>query len=462
MIDLQVLDEPLLEFGYAGTHQEQRAGVAAHGPADIDMEGRCDTIRVGLVGDADAVSQLRAYLQDCARGVPAKNTTLWELFPEFPGCNEDEGFHARLSFPEAGAAVLGRRELSAIADAPDDLATTLAAVDTCAAAMRSVIERAAVDVVVVARPDGVPEGVAAGAGTGENFHDLLKAAVIDVSTPFQLVRPKTWKGTDGVEDDATRAWNLFTALFYKSGGKPWRLHAARSEPTRCFVGVSFARLIEHGERGRLFASVAQVFNELGDGVIVRGAVAHEGQHDRQAHLSKDDADRLLSDALARFAEEHGHLPAAVTLHKTSAFSADERDGFLAAADRAPARCDLIWVSGSDDAMLIRGANQYPPLRGTLLTLDEDEHVLYTHGSVPYYRTYPGLYVPRPLGVRPCVTERPIEQTAREILALTKLNWNRARMEARWPITLQTARRVGEILRHVPDGTAVAAHYSKYM
>jgi hypothetical protein len=102
------------------------------------------------------------------------------------------------------------------------------------------------------------------------------------------------------------------------------------------------------------------------------------------------------------------------------------------------------------------------LRGTLLTLDDDQHVLYTHGSVPYYRTYPGLYVPRPLGIRPCLIERSITEVAEEILALTKLNWNRARMEARWPITLLTARRVGEILRHLPEAATAAPEYSKYM
>lgn len=71
-------------------------------------------------------------------------------------------------------------------------------------------------------------------------------------------------------------------------------------------------------------------------------------------------------------------------------------------------------------------------------------------------------MPRPLGVRPCLIERSITEVAREILALTKLNWNRARMEARWPLTLLTARRVGEILRHLPESTAAAPECAKYM
>jgi hypothetical protein len=102
------------------------------------------------------------------------------------------------------------------------------------------------------------------------------------------------------------------------------------------------------------------------------------------------------------------------------------------------------------------------MRGTLLTLDDANFALYTHGSVPYYKTYPGMYVPRPLGIGPAETEREIAEIASEILALSKLNWNRARMDARKPITLLTSKRVGEILRHVDPAVTPAARYAFYM
>src|SRR4051794_30420254 len=102
------------------------------------------------------------------------------------------------------------------------------------------------------------------------------------------------------------------------------------------------------------------------------------------------------------------------------------------------------------------------MRGTLLTLDEEHFALYTHGSIPYYKTYPGMYIPRPLGIRPAYTQRSAREIAEEVLALSKLNWNRARMDASQPITLLTARRVGDILRHVPANTIPAARYAFYM
>ncbi len=96
------------------------------------------------------------------------------------------------------------------------------------------------------------------------------------------------------------------------------------------------------------------------------------------------------------------------------------------------------------------------------TLDEQEHLLYTHGSIPFYKSYPGLYVPRPLGVRPRAVERPVVEIASEILELTKLNWNRARLDGRLPITLLTAQRVGDILRHVDSEVIPAPRYANYM
>lgn len=460
MIRVSVLDEPLMEFGFSGTHQEQRAGLAEHGPADVEMPDRRSSVRIGTVGTGRLLAELEEYLKNCARGVDRKESQLVTLFPDFPGCTPRRGFQSKLTFPAAGRRAFARGALKPIADGDSDEAKIRAAVEICADEVRRAVESAPVDVVMVVRPQGVPDGTPEGAGTGVNFHDLLKAALVTTSQPIQIIRPTTWRGGPGLEDEATRAWNLFTALYYKAGGKPWRLLRERSALTRCYVGVSFTK---SDEGDRLFASVAQVFNELGDGVIVRGGLAEKSSVDRQPHLSKVDAERLLREALQRYREEHRTAPAAVTLHKTSAFSDDERDGFLAAADEAGLDgCELLWLTDSDNAMLVRGSSYYPPLRGTLLQLAEDEHVLYTNGSIPYYKTYPGLYVPRPLGIRASVVDRPIEEIATEILALSKLNWNRARMDARLPITLLTAQRVGDILRHVDPAVAPAPRYANYM
>lgn len=461
MIATDFIEEPELEFGYSGRHQEQRTGLMLHGPADIEVPSRPSVLRLGMIGVRRDMNELQQWLELCAAGIPARqDTSLNTLFPAFPGTRDDATFRVELSFTEQAQRELTERRLRPIGEAPNDAQRILTAADLIAEEVHALLEDAAVDVVLIARPPKVPDGAAAGGKVGLNFHDVLKATCITASVPIQVIRSRTWRGGRGVEDEASRAWNLLTALYYKCGGKPWRLERLCNRRSRCFVGISFTR----GERSnQLHTSVAQVFNELGDGVVVRGALARRSGKDKQPHLSERDARALLSSALARYREHHGNAPAEITVHKTSSFSDPERRGFVKAVDEAGLRsCDLLWLTDAEDTFLIRGSSRYPPMRGTLLHLDTGHFALYTHGSVPYYKTYPGMYVPRPVGIRPAETEREIDEIASEILALTKLNWNRARMDTRKPITLLTSKRVGEILRHVATDVNPAARYAFYM
>ncbi len=207
---------------------------------------------------------------------------------------------------------------------------------------------------------------------------------------------------------------------------PWRLARNTADLTVCYIGVSFYR---SGDGEVLDTSVAQVFNALGDGVIVRGGPARISGDDRQPHLTRDDAHALLLAALDAYRREHRTLPARVVLHKTSSFTSAEIDGFQGAADeRFLDTLEMSWITGREGARLFRSGSA-PPLRGTLLALADRELALYTKGSVDFYSTYPGMYVPRPLGIRPVRPVRSPGDTAAEILALTKMNWNQTRLEA---------------------------------
>ena len=120
-----------------------------------------------------------------------------------------------------------------------------------------------------------------------NFHDMLKARLLRLPQPVQIIRRSTWDETAppppgrSRQDEASRAWNLHTALYYKAGGVPWRLARNTADLTVCYIGVSFYR---SGDGDVLDTSVAQVFNALGDGVIVRGGPARISGDDRQPHL----------------------------------------------------------------------------------------------------------------------------------------------------------------------------------
>ena len=303
---------------------------------------------------------------------------------------------------------------------------------------------------------------------GMDFHSMLKARSLRYSRPIQIIRRSTWDrsfkertGTGNErtrQDEATRAWNLHTALYYKSGGVPWRLPRKDTDLSTCYIGVAFYRARDEDV---LETSVAQVFNERGDGVIVRGGKAAVFKDDRQPHLGEDDAFELLEAALERYRTEHRTTPARVVLHKTSSYTDAELAGFRAAENQRLSLLELLWLTRSEPTRLFR-TGEFPPLRGTLLSLTEHRHVLYTRGSVPAYQTYPGMYVPRPLGFRAIDTETSPVDLAAELLALTKMNWNATPLDGQQPITIRTAETVADILRQLGPNDQPAGRYAFYM
>ena len=75
------------------------------------------------------------------------------------------------------------------------------------------------------------------------------------------------------------------------------------------------------------------------------------------------------------------------------------------------------------------------------------------------------YAPRAIELRFDAIEQSPEALCREVLALTKMNWNNTHFDMREPITLRAARRVGDIMKYVSDDVpadAIAKRYSFYM
>ena len=93
----------------------------------------------------------------------------------------------------------------------------------------------------------------------------------------------------------------------------------------CYVGISFYRSLD---KQSLLTSVAQVFNDRGDGIVVPAKHAYD----------------LLRDAIERYYETHQTLPARIVIHKSSRFDNNEKAGFAAALQqRAIATHDLLWI-----------------------------------------------------------------------------------------------------------------------
>jgi hypothetical protein len=103
---------------------------------------------------------------------------------------------------------------------------------------------------------------------------------------------------------------------------------------------------------------------------------------------------------------------------------------------------------------------YPPHRGTLCRFGQ-ANFLFTTGYSPQRETYDGPHIPAPLElVR--AENADAEISAREILALTKMNWNSADDHTAFPISLAFARRVGLIMSEIPPEQEPHPLYRFYM
>jgi hypothetical protein len=481
-MNLSLILEPDLEFADGGRHLDPRFGVLRYGPLDSGGAHEPRFIEVGIIGTNETIERLRNWLEACRNPLPGKETRLRNLFPDFPGFAGDTTFQAELVFDSAVDRVLKIREVRAVMR--DSANTSRRNVcDVIVNELSVLVETHRPDVVLIALPLEVLEQVEPGAPGDEpererrgrptppvDFHDLLKARAMRFRVPIQLVNPETYDSTvkrrqkgrsDRVrqlQDPTTRAWNLHVGLYYKSGACPWRLPRQEDDRSTCFLGVSFFRTVD-GEN--LWTSVAQVFNQRGVGMIVRGGPAHQSKFDRQPHLSDAEAERLIGNAMTRYRQEHGHLPARVVVHKTSTYTAEELAGFRIGLERlAIDSFDLVSLRPADTKLFRMG--NYPPQRGTLWSLEHDRHILYTRGSVPFYETYPGLYVPRPVEFRLHDPEATPHALASEMLALTKLNWNTTQFDQGGPITIRAAREVGAILRYARPTDEIATSYASYM
>jgi len=478
-MNVDFLEEPELQFG-AGQHIDIRFGLMNLGPLDIEQTSAPRTIRVGLIGTPQTVEGVIEWLEKCKSEIPAKPSPRNHLFPRFPGFRRDVAFRADVACDSRSQREIPERQLNPLIERRRYKALE-EIVDIFLQEIRYLVESVTTDVIICAPPAALDRGALAGSSDSDDdastdergsfrrmptFHDLLKARAMMLRKPIQFIFPATYghpiprppRVIRKLQDEATRAWNFYTALYYKAGGRPWRLVRDPSEFTTCFVGVSFYR---SADQARLMTSMAQIFNERGHGVVVLGAPAAISKDDPRPHLTSEHAGDLLSKALTHYREEHRTLPARIVLHKTSAHTAEEIHGFTTAAkEHSIHSIDLISMSSSTTRLFRMGI--YPPLRGTVWLTKNGPHFLYTRGSVQFYSTYPGLYVPRPIQYQIELGDCTPKSAGRELLELTKMNWNSTQFDNADPITVRAARQVGSILRYVDEGSLVEHRYSYYM
>lgn len=303
-----------------------------------------------------------------------------------------------------------------------------------------------------------------------HFHNQLKAKLLGCEAVTQIVRQTTiapdahlnsiGKPIRNLQDDATIAWNLGTAIYYKAGAKPWTLADIRDGV--CYIGLVFKRTNSPHDQFEACCG-AQMFLHTGEGIVFKGSVGSwASERAGEFHLPREQAADIIRRCVASYKRWHDDKPPReVFIHGKTNFNREEIEGFR---EGAP---DCTQVSGiqirrPNDLKLFREEGKRGVMRGLALKVDKRNAFLWTSGYVPKLKTYPGREIPTPLKVKIVFGDTPIEQVLDDILALTKLNFNTCIYGDGFPVTLRFADDVGEILTAIPEVSSKPLPFRHYI
>ena len=222
-----------------------------------------------------------------------------------------------------------------------------------------------------------------------------------------------------------RLWNFSTGVFYKLGRKPWRLDSARDGV--CYIGLAYKR----ANSGRTACCAAQLFLDSGDGLVFVGDFGPWYSEERKEfHLTKAAAHELLKGALTAYAAQGGRPLREVFLHARSGLD-DEFAGFCQAY---PDDVNLVGIRIRKDRLgprLFRHdahpdvsrRGMYPVPRGVFWQRTECHGFLLTSGFKERIAAYDGGEVPVSLSITLQHGEADLVAIARDVLALSKANYN---------------------------------------
>jgi hypothetical protein len=275
-----------------------------------------------------------------------------------------------------------------------------------------------------------------------DFHNIVKVMGMKHHLPTQVILPRTLNLERRVfiQDLATRAWNLTVATYYKAKAVPWKL--AELESGTCYAGISFYRELSAEGKPSMRASVAQIFLHTGETLILRGDPFEWPDSDPRPYLNSDQASAIREKIIKAYTKTHKDPPERLVIHKSTAFKTEEKEGFLK-GERVVKQTDLLTLTQSPIDWYRDGS--YPIVRGTVIKSSHSEFFVFTLGYIPQLSTFPKPGIPIPVRVRAANLDSPERKMCKEILSLTRLNWNNADFCDQMPITVSASDRIGDIL-----------------
>jgi hypothetical protein len=490
---LVYLEEPKLVFGHSQAIEDPRDGLTLFGPFEKVAK---DTIQAGVIGTSDGIKLYKQFVSTIQKPLLSKKIQR----PSFPGFEAVFG----IVWPESPtlSRTIDSTALHSYLSMKNLKQRTYNIVSMFVSAIKDAQEKeeAKIDIWYVVVPKKVwlqcrPKSYdrmltkkqlenlkAFNEGQGvllqelelefqlmnqyldssSDFHNQLKARLLKerIFIPIQLMLEPTlefkdkyngWNFKDEMKSHL--AWTQSSSTYYKLGRLPWKLSDVRKGV--CYVGLVFKQFQGVGKQG-FSCSAAQMFLDSGDGTIFKGNVGPWLGEDDQYHLDRESAKELLAKALSTYQDYRKEYPKEVFIHGRASFAGNEWAGFEDAVREADINIRLagITIRESGKIKLFRDVQDedchYGNLRGLTLIIDERESFLWTRGFIPRLNTSSSLEIPNSLRIHIDKGEADIVQVTKDVLALTKLNYNACLYGDGIPVTLRFSDLVGSILTAIDD------------
>ena len=278
-----------------------------------------------------------------------------------------------------------------------------------------------------------------------NLHDALKLYATEKGIKLQLIEEKSVNSYDPCKV----MWGLSTSLYAKATGVLWHPEAIQNDTA--YIGISYA----FSEEKRICIGCSQLFDSTGTGIrMVLRKINNPILLGRSnPYMREEDARTMMTE----LREQYYHSAPVNTLkrvviHKTTPFIREEIAGIMQAFSGI--EVELVQIQdycpwrgirfGTDPGKTAVG---FPVKRGMAVKLDGDSFLLWTHGCVIHpelsgtYNYFKGSRgIPAPLLVRRFAGNASGDTLAKEILMLTKMNWNSGdSLYKTLPVTLDFAK-----------------------
>ena len=502
MKELLYLEEPKMKFAFNQSCEDVRDGLALFGPLE---QPKIYGIRSGVIGTKRGLEIFKNYLEKIQKPVYNSNNVTRPFFPGFEAVFNCKWEANNISFKE-----ITDDEINDTIPLDNNHTRTYEVVNLFLNKILQAVknDEDKIDVWFVIVPDvifqycrpnsSIPKDIvqkksllkksqakkyiampslfeednlaAEAYKYDAQFHDQLKARLLPHMITTQILRESTlaWESFANKFGQPLRnfkkieghlAWTVSTAAYYKAGGKPWKLSDIREGV--CYLGLVYKQL-ERDKNVRNACCAAQMFLDSGDGTVFKGAVGPWYNPKKgEFHLKPKEAKALLSQAIKSYQEQMGDNPKEMFIHSKTKFNKEEWDAFK---EVVPEGTDLVGISidTRPQIKLFKGEGAYPIMRGNAFVVNERSAFLWTIGYVPKTQTTLSLEVPNPIFIEINKGEANIEQVLKDIMALTKLNYNACIYADGIPVTLRFADKIGEILTASTDIQAPPLAFKYYI